>query len=106
MKTATAAAVLAGDYVLTHRRNFLQTQACLGLEKESSEAGGVSYFAHSGKSSGGDVREHGVRSSDKICNFCHKKGNWKADCYGLKVKSKQNGAATQAKGACVAWEVR
>ncbi len=36
----------------------------------------------------------------KVCNFCHKKQHWKAVCYALQAKSKQNRAA--AKGACLA----
>lgn len=26
---------------------------------------------------------------DKICNYCHEKGHWKADCFVLKNKSKR-----------------
>lgn len=43
-----------------------------------------------------------MRTLDKICNFCQRKGHLKADCYALKAKSKQSGAAVQANGACLA----
>lgn len=82
VETTTEAAALAEGYVLTHRRNFAELRTRNTGFGESADAGGV----------------------------CHKKGHWKAECYALKAKSRQNGAAVQAKGACLTvslwWEVK
>lgn len=41
----------------------------------------------SDQSGGSEVNLYNL---DKVCNFCHKKGHWKAACYALKAKSRQN----------------
>ncbi len=97
VKTAMEAAALADDYVLTHRRNFGD-----GHARNSSFAESVDVcFTHpSAYPARAEARDRGIRNSDKVCNFCHKKGHWKADCYALKSKSKQ--PVVQGKGACLA----
>lgn len=56
---------------------------------ESGDASVSSVF-HSGTS---DLRDCSMQSSDKVCNFCHKRGHlWKFDCVAFKAKSKDYGA--------------
>ena len=43
--------------------------------------------------------EHGVRESDKNCNYCHKRGHWRRDCYAYQSRSKQNGMSVNPKPA-------
>lgn len=54
---------------------------------ENTDAAGAFSSVHPGRS---EMRDRGMRSSDKICN-----------CYALKGKSRLTGPAGQAKGACL-----
>ncbi|XP_030294105.1 uncharacterized protein LOC115594274 [Sparus aurata] len=96
VNTAIEAAALADDYVLTHRRAFGEGRARGSGSVESVGVGDYPpvYPARA------DMRFRGVRGAEKICNFCHKKGHWKVDCYVLKAKAKQ--PMTHVKGACMA----
>ena len=43
--------------------------------------------------------ERGARKSDKICNYCHKRGHWRCDCYVLKSRSKNTESSFSPKPA-------
>lgn len=96
VKTAAKAAALADDYVLTHGGECSGVRGGSG-HRENSSAGGTW--------SGRPVRpvvleqrsERGRHDSDKICNYCHKQGHWRRDCYALKSRTKQTGASGNPK---------
>lgn len=80
VKIAAEAAALADYYVLIHRPYFGElSMRNMGL---SGNVNGVYSPAYSGRN---EVKDRSKRSSDKVCNFCHKKGHLKADCYALKA---------------------
>ena len=99
VKTVNEAAALADDYVLTHRRSFGEART---HGASSGERVGAVTYVPVGKP---DFKEHNTRKSDKTCNYCHKKGHFKADCFALKAKTRQGGPAGQPKGACLAVSV-
>ena len=86
VKTAAKAAALADDYGLTHGGECSGVRGGSG-HRENSSAGGTW--------SGRPVRpvvleqrsERGRHDFDKICNYCHKRGHWRRDCYALKSKT-------------------
>ena len=100
MKTAMEAAMLADYYVLTHKCAFGEGRARGSGSVESARVGDVYPPVYPARA---DVRFRGVRGAEKICNFCHKKGHWKAHCYVLKAKAKQH--MMHVKGACLAVSV-
>ena len=71
VKTAAEAAVLADEYVLTHRSDFRAPvyHAPGRWEEKRSPRYGES-----------DYTTRGHFQSDKVCNFCKERGHWKAEC--------------------------
>lgn len=86
------AATLADDYVLTHQRRFGDGGIRSAVHKDM----GMHPNKHLTPTFRAELKGN---TNDKICNFCNKRGHWKADCYALKAKSKQ--PAGQGKGTCV-----
>ncbi len=84
---------------MTHKRTFGDGRARNSSFAESAKASGTWPSVFPAKT---EVRDRTLRNSEKVCNFCHKKGHWKTDCYALKAKNKRVG---QAKGACLAVSV-
>lgn len=41
----------------------------------------------------------GAGRSESICNYCHKRGHWKRDCYALDSRTKQVGDSVSPKPA-------
>ncbi|XP_039522080.1 uncharacterized protein LOC120478215 [Pimephales promelas] len=71
VKSIGEAAALADDYFLIH-----------------SSRGGAG--PHEARASRQFVDRSGVSGdSEKICNYCHKRGHWKNDCYALKSRPQQ-----------------
>ena len=104
VETAAEAAALADEYVLTHKRSYGERRS-FGQQRAGYDGGdGARVKKEFAGSSGTAVApeaksEHGTRE-EKICNFCHKKGHWKNDCYALKSKTKST--SHPAKGAAMA----
>ena len=98
--TAAEAAALADEYVRSYgeRRSFGQPRAGQGNDGDDTRVEDVPGGSATGVSPEAKA-EHGTRE-EKICNFCHKKGHWKVDCYALKAKEKS--ASYLAKGAAMA----
>ena len=96
VKTAAEAAAVADDYVLMHRRNlgFLST-------RDSGFGGHAETSYNPVNPSRSDMKDRSMRNLDKTCNFCNKKGHFKADCYALKARTLPTGTA-QPRGACLA----
>lgn len=82
VKTVGEAAVLADQYVLTHRTDWGTTHAVVG------SGGSAGWGTVATGSIRPDVSVTGTRYPDKMCHFCHKKGHVKADCFAFKKKSK------------------
>ncbi len=97
VKGVNEAVALADDYVLTHKCSFGEVRTYSTNFGERADPGVVSYTIHLGKP---DTKERSVRGFEKSCNYSHRKGHLKADCYALKVKAKQTGPVGQPKGAC------
>ena len=98
VKTATEAAALADDYVLTHGGECPVAQGGGGHRENSSAVG--AWSARPVKPVGLEQRhQHGAHESDKICNYCHKRGHWRRDCYAFKSRTKQAGASVNPKPA-------
>ncbi len=72
------AASLADNFVLTHRN----TAAVWQSREEAREARFTNTTSQSGRIFSSKF------DSSKICNYCHGKGHWKADCLVLKSKNK------------------
>ena len=102
--TAAEAAALADEYVLTHKRSYVERRS-FGRPRAGEENHGDDTLVEdvpggSGMGVSPEAKvEHGTRE-EKVCNFCHKKGHWKVDCYALKAKEKS--ASYLAKGAAMA----
>uniref|UniRef100_A0A3B5QLU2 Gypsy retrotransposon integrase-like protein 1 n=1 Tax=Xiphophorus maculatus TaxID=8083 RepID=A0A3B5QLU2_XIPMA len=90
VKTVSEAAVLADDFVLTHK------------DTGGEYTDGMSAPNWRSTRSGGFFSNHSNRDLDKICNYCHRKGHWKKDCALLKSRNK-NG--NQVKPAALAASV-
>ena len=102
-RNAADAAALADDFVLTHRGDF--------------KAGGGNYVAASeshgrcNKPLPVDSRTNTNSSRDdpeKVCNYCHKPGHWKKDCFMLNSPGAKNFNAGhwQPEGVATAAPVR
>ncbi len=85
-QSATTAAMLADDYVLTHRHVFNQYKYQSSYNAPSTNVSDV--VVHQNKGFQSENRSNGSRDSDKFCRYCHKRGHWKSDCYMLKPKPK------------------
>ncbi|CAJ1055581.1 uncharacterized protein LOC113092869, partial [Xyrichtys novacula] len=85
------------DYVLTHRNSFSEPR--LGSVNRESFGRPLKHFP-SDKQSGSHLGD-----SDKLCNYCHKRGHWKADCQWLRSKSKST-FGDHAKGVALAVPAR
>lgn len=96
VKTTAEAAALADDYVLTH-----------GGDAPVARGGGHrDAFSGGSAGSGRPVRptdqqrdERGARESNKVCNYCHKRGHWRRDCYALKSRLKHTESSFTPKPA-------
>ena len=101
VKTAAEAAALADEYVLTHKRSYGEHRSS-GQQHAGSDgvtSGGDTSSGRSGVAVAPEATaDHGSRD-EKTCNFCHKKGHWKSDCYALKAKTMST--SPSAKGACM-----
>ncbi len=79
--------MLADDYVLTLRQIFnqykYQSQCYNAPSNNVSED-----VVHQNKGFQSENRSNGLRDSDRFCQYRHKRGHWKSDCYMLKPKSK------------------
>ena len=82
VKTPEAAADLADEYVLTHKRIFGEQGQRLrfrvGGEKDESDS--------SRGSSQGEQRTFGNNRHITTCNYCQREGHWKNECPLLKSK--------------------
>lgn len=45
--------------------------------------------------------EHGFCECEKVCNFCHKRGHWRRDCYTFKNRSKPEATVNPKLAMCV-----
>jgi len=88
VKTPEEAARLADDFVLTHKTTFVDWHAR-----------DVQYIK---SPSNGNRVSTGTFDPNKICNYCHEKGHWKADCPVLKKKSKHNAQSSHVKPSALA----
>lgn len=84
VRTIAEAAALADDYYLTH--SGTRISGGLGFRERSGARG---WSAPEVEFGNGRFRE-----ADKICNYCHKRGHWKNDCYALKLRSRQAGGGS------------
>ncbi|XP_013877073.1 uncharacterized protein LOC106526898 [Austrofundulus limnaeus] len=78
VKTVAEAAALADDYSLTHLAG--RNAGSLGLRESLPR-----------KSVFENRRDRFSREANKVCNFCHKQGHWKNDCFALKARTKNCG---------------
>ena len=96
---AAAAAALADDYVLTHRGSFGEPKAGNG----NSAAGGVETFGRHGKTVQVESKSSSnFRDTERVCNYCHKRGHWKVDCHLLKSKPRHVDFGAHVKGVGLA----
>lgn len=79
--------MLADDYVSMHKRIFDQYEYQPSYSMPNIN---VSDDVVACQSRGFQLenRSNGLRDSDKFCQYCHRRGHWKADCYVLKSKPK------------------
>ncbi len=99
-QTATTAAMLADDYVLTHRDIFNQYKYQSSYNAPSTNMSDV--VVHQNKGFQSENISNGSRDSDRFCHYCHKRGHWKSDCYMLKPKPKPVTGAGGVKGSGLA----
>ncbi|XP_014893175.1 uncharacterized protein LOC106950677 isoform X2 [Poecilia latipinna] len=76
VKTESEVAVMAGDFVLTHK------------DTSGEQADGRRAPTWHSTHSGGSFLDRSNHDLDKICNYCHRKGHWKKDCALLKSRNK------------------
>ena len=86
-KNAGEAPALADEYVLTHRPEYRSVYN----RGESWAVGGVGSLARQDKTFIAENRRNsGLREQGRVCNYCHKRGHWKADCHLLKQRPKSS----------------
>lgn len=78
-KTVAEAAALADDFFLTHSGS--RSSVAFGPREKIFQG------ARSPEVGFGNSRSSW--ESDKVCNYCRKRGYWKNDCYSLKSHSRQ-----------------
>lgn len=78
IESPEAAALLADDFVLTHKNTAADWRTREVAANRVTYAGSQGGYFSSGKF-----------DSSKICNYCRGKGHWKGDCPILKEKNKQ-----------------
>ena len=78
--TVAEAAVLADDYVLIHRRNFVEPRA-----RSDVGRGGVFESARGGGNTDRGVRPGGGGSD---CHYCQEPGHWKNECPVLRGRGR------------------
>ncbi len=98
-QTASEAVALTDDFVLMHRGSF-------GEPRASSRDSGAAYmdsFGQSGKTFHMKVKGSGnSREPEKVCNYCHKGGHWKADCQLLRSKPRGCDVSVHVEGVGLA----
>lgn len=99
VKTPHEAAVLADEYILTHKSKFGEDS--VDVQNSGSVRTGKSFQLHGESSSSRFDRSWKKGDPSKTCNYCQRKGHWKNDCPVLKGKSKFSGNA-QVKPAALA----
>ncbi len=99
VKTVAEAAAVADDYVLTHKRSFVEARAPSnhGEFGERAEAAGGGYV---GRVSVTGVKYGNGRGFEKTCSYCRKRGHIRADCYALKARATPGGLGGAPKAAC------
>lgn len=90
ISTAAEAAVSADEYVLIHKSSFRERSVArdIGARGHCFDAGsfdmmrskGIGHFKP-------DLKASANFDNGNICNYCHEKGHWKADCAVLKAKT-------------------
>lgn len=76
VKTATEAAALADDYVLTHGGDNWHSSVQGGSGHRENPSAAGTWSGRPARHGGmGQRHECGACESDKICNYCHKRGH-------------------------------
>ncbi|XP_013855442.1 uncharacterized protein LOC106511236, partial [Austrofundulus limnaeus] len=97
--SVSKAAVLADDFVLTHKVSA--DLYAVGATQDLSVTKKPVVFSRRSVSSYSDLGgSGGARELEDTCNFCHRKGHWKKDCWVLKSKKKTDSRVKPA--ACAA----
>ncbi|KAL2091618.1 hypothetical protein ACEWY4_013881 [Coilia grayii] len=89
IKTATEAAVLADEYVLTHRckgREFPQYRSYTAEEHRPHLFNGNRNYWPDGRK---EVSKFAKADMENRCNYCLESGHWKKDCPSLRNKNKK-----------------
>ncbi|CAJ1087102.1 uncharacterized protein LOC117532417 [Xyrichtys novacula] len=89
--TAAAAAVSADEYALLHRNNFRERSAgrdVFGGRGNYSDNVSAEMQRSKKVLLKSDFKTYGNADSGNLCNYCHEKGHWKADCPVLKAKTR------------------
>lgn len=103
VKTAAEAAALADDYLLTHGKDTWYPGMRGGGTHRENFSIGHAWSDRPVKNAWiGQRNERGSHEADKICNYCHKRGHWKRDCFAFKAKNKSEceSEAGNVCGAC------
>ncbi len=97
--SAADAAVSADEYVLLHKSSFRERSVARDGFAGRGNGSDASFDMCCAKKVGlrSDMKVGGTSDSGNICNYCHEKGHWKAECPVLKAKSK--GMRTSVKPA-------
>ncbi|KAM7406893.1 hypothetical protein PAMA_002878 [Pampus argenteus] len=91
------AAVLADEYVLTHRDSFYRPQSS-GDRSFSAPRAPVAQKVNGDASAKPGVRESaGVKDSDRVCFFCKKRGHTVNYCFALNKRGKSSKAVNLLK---------
>jgi len=102
VKTAAEAAALADDYLLIHGGEIWYPGARGDDAHSENCSTGSAWSSRPGRNIWMDQRhERGFREADKLCNYCHKRGHWKRDCYIFKARSKTGVEGSPKPAMCV-----
>jgi hypothetical protein len=94
----SSAAIAADEYLLTHTQSFAHDKRKMPkLDNDKSDKG---YTLNdkcpqpsphiSSKQTGGQTVKVTKPWSEATCNYCHRKGNFKSNCWSLQNKTKTN----------------